>query len=56
MEIIKYGSKIFMEPNVRNKQGAKSDRDIYLAALDNVFTAMKSHRLLDRFGFHLLNE
>ncbi len=53
MEVIKYGSKIFTEPDVRNKQGTKSDRDIYSAALDNIFTAMKSHRIFNRFGFNL---
>ena len=26
---------------------------IYVAALDNIFVAMKGHRLFDRFGFNL---
>jgi hypothetical protein len=53
MEMIKYGSKIFTEPDVRNNQAAKSDRDIYAAALDNILKAMKRHRIFDRFGFNL---
>ena len=53
MEVIKYGSKIFTEPDVLDKANKKQGRDMYAAALDNIFCAMKSHRIFDRFGFNL---
>lgn len=53
IEIVKYGSKIFTEPDVMEKAGKKSERDIYAAALDNIFTAMKGSRIFERFGFNL---
>lgn len=54
VELIKYGSKIFTEPDVRNKSTTKKgDRDIYAAALYNIFEAMKGLRLFERFGFNL---
>lgn len=53
IEIVKYGSKIFTEPDVTSKAGKKTDRDIYAAALDNIFTAMKGCRIFERFGFNL---
>ena len=49
IELVKYGSKIFTEPDVTAKSRMKADRDIYVGALDNIFTAMKGHR----FGFNL---
>ena len=36
IEIVKYGSKIFSEPDVTNKAKKKTDRDIYVAALHNI--------------------
>ena len=53
MEVIKYGSKIFTEPDVRDKANKKQGRDVYAAALDNILCAMKGHRIFDRFGFNL---
>lgn len=53
IEIVKYGSKIFTEPDVNNKAKSKGNRDIYTAALDNIFTAMKGCRIFERFGFNL---
>ncbi|HKG67241.1 MAG TPA: hypothetical protein VKA92_00115 [Segetibacter sp.] len=53
IEIVKYGSKIFTEPDVNNKSFKKTDRDIYAAALDNIFTAMKGIRIFERFGLNL---
>ena len=53
IEIVKYGSKIFTEPDVNNKSFKKTDRDIYAAALDNIFTTMKDIRIFERFGFNL---
>jgi hypothetical protein len=53
IEIVKYGSKMFTEPDITAKSKKKIDRDIYAAALDNIFTAMKGCRIFDRFGFNL---
>lgn len=49
IEIIKYGSKIFTEPDVNNK-GKGEHRQVYARALYNILDAMKGHRLFDRFG------
>lgn len=54
IEIIKYGSKVFTEPDVNNKSRyKKSDRTLYVAALHNIFNHLKGKRLFDRFGFDL---
>ena len=54
IETIKYGSKIFTEPDVMKKKGAnKLDKKIYVNALDEILIAMKGKRLFDRFGFNL---
>ena len=52
IEIIKYGSKIFTEPDIAKKRET-TQRDIYAAALFNIFVAMKGQRIFDRFGFNL---
>lgn len=53
IEIVKYGSKIFTEPDLKKKGKGKSSPLIYLAALDNIFNAMKGLRIFERFGFNL---
>ncbi len=53
IEVVKYGSKIFTEPDVNQKANKKTDRDIYVSALDNIFYALKGRRVFDRFGFDL---
>lgn len=53
IETIKYGSKIFTEPDVTQKSKAKMDRIVYAAALYNIFDAMKGLRIFERFGFNL---
>ena len=54
IEIIKYGSKIFTEWDVKNKaKNIKKDPKIYAYALDNIFVSMKGKRIFDRFGFDL---
>ena len=53
IECVKYGSKIFTEPDVNKKSKQKIPPHIYISALDNILTAMKGHRLFDRFGFNL---
>lgn len=52
IEVIKYGTKIFTEPDVNNKIKGSGNRDIYVAALDNIFAAMKGIRIFERFGFN----
>lgn len=53
IEIIKYGSKIFTEPDLENKIENTSSPYVYVSALDNILTAMSGHRLFERFGFNL---
>lgn len=53
IETIKYGSKIFTEPDVVKKSISNIDRSVYAAALYNIFEAMKGLRIFDRFGFDL---
>jgi len=53
IELIKYGSKIFTEPDLKMKGKQGVPRHIYTAALDNILVAMKGLRLFDRFGFDL---
>jgi len=52
IETIKYGSKIFTEYDVKNKSRSKSKipPQIYAAALDNIFCALKGKRLFNSFG------
>ena len=53
IECVKYGSKIFTEPDLNKKAKQKVPPYIYVSALDNIFTAMRGHRLFERFGFNL---
>lgn len=53
IEIIKYGSKIFTEPDLKNRQKETDTARIYLKALDTILMAMKGKRIFDRFGFNL---
>lgn len=53
IETVKYGSKIFTEPDVRNKKNSKIPPSIYANALDNILTAFEGHKLLQSFGFTL---
>ncbi len=55
IEIIKYSSKIFTEPDIK-KKGEKGSYQIYIAALDIILTAMKGKRIFDRFGFNVEKE
>ena len=49
IEVIKYSTKIFTDPDVTRK--GEMPQKVYAAALDNIFQAMESHRIFDRFGF-----
>lgn len=53
IETIKYGSKIFTEPDLNKKCQLKTPPKIYARALDNILVAMKGKRIFDRFGFNL---
>lgn len=53
IEVVKYGSKIFTEPDVNKKAACKGSEKIYVAALNNIFNAMKGLRIFERFGFDL---
>lgn len=53
IEIIKYGSKIFTEPDNYKKGKENTNCQIYISALDNILTAMKGKRIFERFGFNI---
>ncbi len=53
IETIKYGSKIFTEPDLKKKMKQSLPPMIYAKALDTIFAAMKEVRIFDRFGFDL---
>lgn len=54
IEVIKYGSKIFTEPEMKKKaKGQKGNPKIYARALYNILKAMNNRRLFDRFGFNV---
>ena len=53
VETVKYGSKIFTEPDITKKTKTSGDNSIYAAAHYNIFEAMKGLRIFERFGFNL---
>lgn len=53
VETIKYGSKIFTNPEKSAKSNLNISPQIYTSALDNILEAMKRNRIFDRFGFNL---
>jgi Replication protein len=53
IELIKYGSKIFTEPDITNRWKNRDNSTIYAAALYNIFVAMEGIRIFERFGFNL---
>jgi hypothetical protein len=53
IETIKYGSKIFTEPDLKKKGDKSIPPMVYARALDNIFSALTNKRLFDRFGFNL---
>lgn len=56
VELIKYSSKTFTEPDTQRKSGKKCKPKIYASALDNIFEAFWGHRLFERFGFSLAKQ
>lgn len=55
IECIKYGTKIFTDPEPSTKKINKGKRThkIFVSAFDNINAAMDGLRLFDRFGFNL---
>ena len=56
IETIKYGSKIFTEPDLKKKGDKSIPPMVYARALDNIFSSLGNKRLFDRFGFNLPQE
>lgn len=53
VETIKYGAKIFTEPDKKRVNKASTNPMIYANALDNIYAVMSGKRLFDRFCFNL---
>lgn len=53
VEVIKYSTKQFTEPDPNNKGKKNASRKVYTAAMYNIHKAMKGIRVFDRFGFNL---
>jgi plasmid rolling circle replication initiator protein Rep len=53
IEIVKYSTKIFTDPNMAKKGKVTAPPYIYLSALDTIVAALQGHRIFDRFGFNL---
>lgn len=52
IEVIKYETKVFTEPDGKKGRNRKGTAKIYIRALYNIHGAMKGTRLIDRFGFN----
>lgn len=52
IELIKYNTKIFTEPDPRKKK-KKGQSKLYVRALYNIIQSMKGIRIFERFGFNL---
>ncbi|WP_421811065.1 protein rep [Flagellimonas sp.] len=52
IEIIKYGSKIFTEPDLKKRAKQTDTAQIYIKALDVILASFKGKRIFDRFGFN----
>jgi hypothetical protein len=53
IEVVKYGSKIFTQPDPNNKNKKKISPYVYTSALYNILSSMRGIRLFDRFGFSM---
>ncbi|MEZ5174567.1 MAG: protein rep [Bacteroidia bacterium] len=53
IETIKYGTKVFTEPDPRKKKKQKGNRKVYVSALNNILMALDGHHVFDTFGFKL---
>ena len=54
IECVKYGNKVFTDPEVskKKKRGNRTYK-IYIAAFDNINEAIQDLRVFERFGFNL---
>ncbi|MCE3297076.1 MAG: hypothetical protein K0R65_2790 [Crocinitomicaceae bacterium] len=53
IEVIKYGFKIFTDPEMKKKTKARNRAVIYAKAQMNIIDAFHGHRIFERFGFNL---
>ena len=53
IEAVKYGSKVFTQPDPDKKLKGKEPALLYAKAFYNILKAMKGHRLFERIGFNL---
>lgn len=51
IETIKYGTKIFTQPDPDKRKRVKGSERIYAVAIYNVLNAMKGRHLMEHFGF-----
>ncbi|MEQ3664745.1 protein rep [Olleya sp.] len=56
IEIIKYGTKIFTEPDLKKRAKETTTAQIYINALNTILVTMKGKRIFDRFGFNAPKE
>ncbi|WNH10553.1 protein rep [Thalassobellus suaedae] len=56
IEVIKYGTKIFTEPDLKKRAKETTTAQIYIKALNNILVAMKGKRIFERFGFDIPKE
>ena len=53
VEVIKYNTKIFTDPDPNDKKRKGVTPKIYMKAMYNIISAMKGERIFERFGFNL---
>ncbi len=53
IETIKYGTKIFTQPNPDKKEKRKGAERVYAMAIYNILNAMKGRHLVEHFGFKM---
>lgn len=53
LEVIKYCTKVFTDPDKDKKFMTVKGHRIYVKALYNIYVAMRGHRIFERFGFNL---
>jgi|SRR6185437_8858424 len=53
LEVIKYCTKVFTDPDKDKKFKIMKEHKVYAKALYNIYVAMRGHRIFERFGFNL---
>lgn len=53
LEVIKYCTKVFTDPDKDRKFTTIKGHKIYVKAFYNIYVAMRGHRIFERFGFNL---